>query len=109
MSLFPPGNNVTEKPGRAWLSAPWLPTFSRSVAAIVGGYAFASVLTAFLALTLPLARSQAVLAAMLIAIAAYACAAMWVFATSSATRAWIGLAVPTLVMAAVVWWLGGAP
>src|SRR5690606_13992847 len=84
---------------------PWLGVLSRSSAAIVGGYALASATTTFLALALPGTRSEAVLTGMLVGIAVCACAALWAFATRTALRAWLGIAVPTIVMALVSWGL----
>ncbi|CAH0148481.1 DUF3649 domain-containing protein [Stenotrophomonas lactitubi] len=72
---------------------------SRSLAAIFGGYALASMTTVFCALALPGARGQAVLTGMLLAILVAACAALWAFATRSALRAWVGILAPTLLMA----------
>lgn len=79
---------------------------SRSIAAIVGGYALAATTSSFLALALPMERAQAVLTGMLLAIVACACAALWAFATRSALRAWLGIALPALAMGAATVWLG---
>lgn len=87
------------------LSRPWLGVLSRSLAAILGGYALASATTAFLALALPGARSEAVLTGMLVGIAVCACAALWAFATRTALRAWLGIAVSAIVMALASWGL----
>lgn len=73
---------------------------SRTLAAVFGGYALASVTAVFCAVALPGARGQAVLAGMMLAILVAACAALWAFATRSALRAWVGIAVPTLALAA---------
>lgn len=86
-----------------FLERPWLGVLSRTLAAIVGGYALAATCSMFLALALPMARSQAVLTGMLVAIALCACAALWAFATRTALRAWVGIALPTLLF-----WLGAA-
>ncbi len=80
--------------------------FSRSMAAIFGGYALAAVTSVFCALALPGARGQTVLTGMLVAIVVCACAALWAFATRTALRAWIGILLPTVVMAAVARALG---
>ena len=92
----------------AFLARPWLGVLSRTLAAILGGYALAAASAAFLAVALPMARSQAVLTGMLVAIALCACAALWAFATRTALRAWAGIALP-----AALFWLGthllGAP
>ena len=79
---------------------------SRSLAAIFGGYALASMTTVVCALALPGARGQAVLTGMLLAILVAACAALWAFATRSALRAWVGILAPTLLLAGISRLLG---
>ncbi len=75
---------------------------SRSVAAIVGGYVLAALVTMLLSVSLPVARSEAVMTATLLSFAIYTCAVMWVFATRSALRAWLGLLIPAAVIAAIL-------
>jgi hypothetical protein len=84
-----------------FFTRPWLGVLSRSLAAIVGGYALAATCAMFFAVALPIARAQAVLTGMLVAIVLCACAALWAFATRTALRAWIGIATP-----ATMFWLG---
>ncbi|KAB8063894.1 MULTISPECIES: DUF3649 domain-containing protein [Janthinobacterium] len=78
---------------------------SRSVAAIVGGYVLAALVTMLLSVSLPMARSEAVMTATLLSFAIYTCVVMWVFATRSALRAWLGLAIPAAVIAAILQWM----
>lgn len=85
----------------AFFARPGWGVFSRSMAAICGGYALATVTSVFCAVVLPGARGQAVLTGMLLAIVVAACAALWAFAARSALRAWMGIGLPTLVLAAV--------
>ncbi|PZU29810.1 MAG: DUF3649 domain-containing protein [Stenotrophomonas sp.] len=92
----------------SFLARPWLGVLSRSLAAIVGGYALAAASSMFFAVALPIARSQAVLTGMLVAIVLCACAALWAFATRSALRAWVGILVPTALLWLGTQWLGGA-
>jgi len=80
---------------------PWLGVLSRSLAAIFGGYALAATCSMFFAVALPIARGQAVLTGMLVAIVLCACAALWAFATRTALRAWVGILIPTLLF-----WVG---
>lgn len=61
---------------------------SRVAAALVGGYALAYGVTAFLTLALPLGRVDRVAFATLFAFAAWCAGAIYVFATRSAWRAW---------------------
>ena len=79
---------------------------SRSVAAIVGGYVLAALVTMLLSVSLPMARSEAVMTATLLSFAVYTCAVMWVFATRSALRAWLGLLIPAAVIAAILQSMG---
>jgi hypothetical protein len=99
---------VESTPDARWLNRfghffarPWLGVLSRTLAAIVGGYALAATCSMFFAVALPIARAQAVLTGMLVAIVLCACAALWAFATRTALRAWLGLALPT-----ALFWLG---
>ncbi|TAA44500.1 DUF3649 domain-containing protein [Pseudoxanthomonas winnipegensis] len=89
----------------SWFRRPWVGVLSRSLAAIFGGYALAASTGAFLAVALPIARSQAVLTGMLLAILVCACAALWAFATASAWKAWAGILIPTALMALATWLL----
>lgn len=74
---------------------------SRVLAACVGGYVVASLLSALLAQALPLvtgaSRADGVLIATLLAFVFYTVAALWVFSTRSATGAWLGLVGVSLV------------
>lgn len=79
---------------------------SRSVAAIVGGYVLAALVTMLLSVSLPMARSEAVMTATLLSFAVYTCAVLWVFATRSALRAWLGLLIPAAVIAAILQSMG---
>lgn len=67
-----------------------MPLVSRIVAAVVGGYALAG-LVSVAALALPLSRSEAVLAGMQLSFIFHTLAVIWVFAVRSAFRAWTGL------------------
>jgi len=92
----------------SFFARPWLGVLSRSLAAIVGGYALAATSAMFFAVALPIARSQAVLTGMLVAIVLCACAALWAFATRSALRAWLGIVIPAALFWLATQWLGGA-
>lgn len=104
----PATTETIEKPARLRLSADAvyrLGVASRSVAAIAGGYVLAALLTMLLSVSLPMARAEAVMTATLLSFAIYTCAVMWVFATRSALRAWLGLAIPAAVIAAILQWM----
>lgn len=75
---------------------------SRTLAAAVGGYAFAAgfaaALTLGLALTMP--RAEAVLTATMLAWLAYTLAALWAFYARTAWGAWGGTLLPALALGA---------
>ncbi|MBL8269245.1 DUF3649 domain-containing protein [Steroidobacter sp.] len=76
---------------------------SRALAAIVGGYALTALATFALARLLPLARAEASMTATLLSFVIYACVVIWVFATRTAWRAWLGIVAPAAVLGALVW------
>lgn len=107
MHRSPTSTGPTVRPRLAvFFARPGWGVFSRSMAAILGGYTLASVTSVFCALALPGPRGQAVLTGMLVAIVICACAALWAFATRTALRAWMGILLPTLLLAAVARALG---
>jgi len=87
----------------------WM-VLSRCLAAVFAGYALAAISTVFLALILPLPRAEAVLLASLLGFVVYVLAVLWVFAARTAGRAWLGVMLPTLLLAAMCYVLqaGGA-
>ena len=87
-------------------ASPRLGVASRTLAAVFGGYALAAVVSAALALWLPVARVDAVLTGALLSFLIYTLAVLFAFSTRSALRAWVGILAPTLLAAALVW-LGG--
>lgn len=77
---------------------------SRTVAALIGGYAVTSLLATALALLARTApREEAILAATTPAFLAFAACIVWAFVASTATRAWLGLGLPALGLALLVW------
>ncbi|WP_143599072.1 DUF3649 domain-containing protein [Variovorax boronicumulans] len=83
---------------------------SRIVAALCGGYALAA-LSSVSFVALPMSKSDAVLAGMMLSFSVYTGAVVWVFAVRSAVRAWVGLlvaAAPLMMAAWPVWKGGGA-
>ena len=75
---------------------------SRALAAIIGGYALTALATTALAIFLPLSRSEASMTATLLAFVIYTCVVLWVFATRSATRAWLGIVATGVVLGALI-------
>lgn len=80
----------------------------RSIAAIGGGYVFASVTSILLARVLPLPRAEAVMIAVLLSFCSYTVAVIWVFAARTTLRAWIGLLLLSVLFAGVAWSIGPA-
>ena len=78
---------------------------SRVAAAAAGSYAVASAATVLLSLILPLPRGLALLSATMLSFLICACAVIWAFTVSTATRAWVGLVLAASVMAAASAWL----
>lgn len=79
---------------------------ARVVAAIGGGYVLTAIASALIAIALPLPRADAVTLATLLSFVVYTCVILWVFATSSALRAWIGVAAASGVLGALLWIAG---
>jgi hypothetical protein len=82
---------------------------SRVLAAVLGGYIVAALASVSLTLWVPMARADAVVTGMMTSFLAYLGAVIWCFACSSAWRAWLGLIVPSLVLAAtsgLAYWMG---
>jgi hypothetical protein len=73
---------------------------SRTLAGGVGGYAVAALATALLPRLLPMARSEAVMAATLLSFALYAGVVLWAFAARSSRRLWLGLGGVAALLAA---------
>lgn len=78
---------------------------SRIIAALFGGYALAHTLPALLVAVWPMARAEAVLTAIQLSFLVYVMAVIWVFAASTACRAWIGLGITILLTGLPAWWL----
>ncbi|BDB69629.1 DUF3649 domain-containing protein [Comamonas thiooxydans] len=78
---------------------------SRLLAAVVGGYLLASVLAVFLATVLSAPRAESVLAGMLWSFSVYVLAVIWAFSPVSPSRVWLGLLLPTVVLAGTSAWL----
>jgi hypothetical protein len=74
---------------------------SRVLAAVLGGYIVAALASVSLGLWLPMARAEAVVIGMMTSFLAYLVAVLWCFACRSAWQAWLGLIVPSLVLAAL--------
>ncbi len=76
--------------------------FSRTGAAIVGGYLLANSVAFALAAVLPLHQIDATLMAMQLTYLFYVLAAIWAFAANQARTAWLGLVVAS-GLALLIW------
>jgi hypothetical protein len=75
------------------------------MAAIFAGYALATTSSLFFGQLLlqSLGEYQAFHTGLLLSFLIYACAAMWVFAVSTAKKAWFGLISLNLILMALTW------
>jgi hypothetical protein len=74
---------------------------SRVLAAVFGGYLVAALASVALTLWLPLSRAEAVVTGMTISFLVYLVAVLWCFACRTAWSAWVGLLVPSVILATV--------
>jgi hypothetical protein len=81
--------------------------FSRILAATFGGYILATSSTLFFGQLLlqSAGKYQALHTGMLLSFLIYACAAMWVFSTVTAKRAWLGLIQLNFALILLTWLL----
>jgi len=74
---------------------------SRSLAALLGGYLLASMVSICVALLAPMPQVDATLTGLLLSFVFYLLAFVWCFACRSAWWAWLGVLLPSLVLAMV--------
>jgi hypothetical protein len=81
--------------------------FSRVLAATLGGYALATSSSLLISQLLlhSVGKYQAIHIGLLCTFLVYACAAMWVFSVSSASKAWFGLLKLNILFALGTWLL----
>ncbi len=75
---------------------------SRTVAAILGGYALSALVATVSAIYFPGTRAEAAIFGMLVSFVIYTLAVMWVFAVRNAWRAWLGLLLPAIPLGIAV-------
>ncbi|MGC4071951.1 MAG: hypothetical protein QM760_05445 [Nibricoccus sp.] len=80
---------------------------SRALAAIAGGYAVAAGTNVALTLALKNTgpKEDVIMLATMPSFLVWAGAVIWVFTARTAVRAWLGVAVPGVVVAMVIWFL----
>ncbi len=74
-----------------------LDVLSRSLAALLGGYALSVALPVLVGLLLPVERGPATMTALLLSFLVYTGAFLWAFGVRSHWRAWSGLLFPALL------------
>lgn len=84
---------------------------SRTVAAFAGGYVLSAAFAAALGLVCVqwwgMARADAVTLSTMLSFVVFAVAVLWAFACANARRAWVGIAVPSVVLGLLAWTLYG--
>ncbi|MEJ5059177.1 MULTISPECIES: DUF3649 domain-containing protein [unclassified Pseudomonas] len=73
---------------------------SRVLAAVFGGYLVTALASVCLTLWVPMALTEAVVTGMMSSFMVYLLAVIWCFACRTAWRAWFGLIVTSLLLAA---------
>lgn len=89
-----------------------LDVLSRCVAAVLGGYALSAAVAASLGLALAntgTSRADAALIGTMAAFLTHAIAALWAFGCATAWRAWLGIGLPTVALAALAAAMGWTP
>jgi len=81
---------------------------SRATAGILGGYALAAFFTTTVALLSQSPREEAAYLGAVPSFLVFALAIVWAFAARTAIRAWAGIGLPALVLAALTGWLSRA-
>jgi hypothetical protein len=87
------------------LSSPRWAVFSRSLAAIFGGYVLATSSSLFMSQFLlnSMGKYQAMHLGLLLTFLVYTCSAMWVFSVSTAGKAWLGLIKLNVLLFVATW------
>lgn len=93
MSLFVEKNNAEQRVPHTTISRrfPSLLVISRIVAAVIGGYALATLLPLALVGLLPISRADAVMSSLLLSFSVYVAAILWAFSAKCAWQVWAGL------------------
>ncbi|MCI0914788.1 MULTISPECIES: DUF3649 domain-containing protein [Pseudomonas] len=81
---------------------------SRCLAAVLGGYLLASMASVCITLLAPLPQVDAAMTGMMLSFVFYLLAFIWCFACRSAALAWLGVLLPSLLLALIsgfAYWL----
>ncbi|EDY87407.1 conserved hypothetical protein [gamma proteobacterium HTCC5015] len=94
-SVSPSAQQIAQRRQKRWA------VLMRSLAAMFGGYAVTTLAVVCLSAALPMAPAFAVITATLLSFLILAVIAMWCFAAKTAARAWLGLLLMSLPLAAL--------
>lgn len=72
---------------------------SRIAAAVLGGYLLANTMIVALSYSLPLPLREGLMLATMLSYLVYPLAIIWVFAVKSLKRAWLGMLLPSALLA----------
>ncbi|MBP5856546.1 DUF3649 domain-containing protein [Marivibrio halodurans] len=86
-----------------------LSVLSRVAAAALGGYACAAAVSVWVSHIVPAPRVEGVTTGLLIGFAVFVGAVVWVFAATTARRAWAGVLSVTVLFAVMAWVAGPVP
>jgi len=78
---------------------------SRIIAAVVGGYAFSTVMILVMTYLLPLSQKDALMLSTMLSYIIYLLAIIWVFAVKTVRTAWIGISAATGLLGALAYLL----
>lgn len=73
--------------------------FSRSLAAIVGGYVLSNLLAIMVSYLLPMPTGDSVLLSLQLSFLFYGIVIIWVFSTKTVGKAWLGLVIACAISA----------
>lgn len=103
----PPGD-VRRSKLKVLRSAPALAVASRALVALGGGYALAAFFTTTVALLARAPREEAAYLGAVPSFLVLAGAIVWAFTARTVLRAWLGILIPLLALAATTAWLSRA-
>lgn len=89
---------------RSWAARPGSVVLARVFTAVVAGYAFTSLLTAFVARFLPLTTIEKTIAATLSSFAVFAALIILTFSVRRLALLWLYLVPAAIVLAVPLWW-----
>lgn len=80
-----------------------LSVLSRIIAAIFGGYLLTQLISIVITAALPASRGESLFIALMLSFTVYALTILWAFAARTVLWCWLGLLIPSIVLALPVW------